>query len=192
MRLRSIFPRSALLAAVAAAGGLAVSPLAARADVFDPTCNGRISLGEDRADGQVNYWLACSDDIGGYSLVTLNRQVAGFDTEAVTIDFQTGQPALGQDWNCSGPIPSFGISCAGKATGGNKVNGAFNVMDDPCVGKRPVVAFVVSDPTGRQAGPFVMVNAKPGHANRPLQGCPPVKAKKRAVKRHSTRKTTRR
>jgi hypothetical protein len=191
MTLRSILPRRNLLVAIlAAAGGLLATPLAARADVFDPTCNGRISLGENRLDGQVNYWLACSDAIGGYSLVTLNRQVAGFDTEAVTLDFQTGEAAPGQDWSCSGPIPSVGIGCAGKATAGNKVTGSINLLDDPCVGKRPEVAFVVADATGRVAGPFRMVNAKPGHASRPLEGCPATATKKPSQKRSSTKKTS--
>jgi hypothetical protein len=185
MTLRTILPRRRLLLAlVLAAAGLAATPLAARADVFDPTCHGRLALGQNRADGEVAYRVACSDDIAGYSIVLLNRQVAGFETEGVAFDFQTGNPASGQDWSCSGPIPGFGISCAGKATGGNKIVGGLSLLDDPCVGKRPDAVLTVSDATGRQAGPFPLFTAKPGPAARPLDGCPtPRRALTRRVSR---------
>jgi hypothetical protein len=192
MTLPNILPRRRhSLAILLAAGGLAATPLAARAadPPYDPTCHGRIALGEDRTEGQVAYSLACSDDIAGYSIVTLNRQVASFDTEPVTLDFTTGEAAAGQDWSCAGPIPSQGVTCSGKALGGNKVVGHMSLMDDPCVGKRPDAVFTVADAKGRTAGPFPFFNAKPGPASRPLDGCPKTVKKTLVPKRGTARKT---
>jgi hypothetical protein len=174
-------------AALGAAAGLAAIPaLAPAADPpFDPTCNGRVSLGEERADGQMNYWLGCSDDISGFAVVTLNRETDAFDTEPVVLK-PDGEPGAAQSFSCSGPIPGNGVSCTGSALAGNKINGSVNLSTDPCAGKRPEVAVIVANAKGATAGPFRLANAKPGPATRPLDGCPPPKAKKqkrRAVRR---------
>jgi hypothetical protein len=58
------------------------------------------------------------------------------------------------------------------------------------VGKRPEAVFVVSDATGRQAGPFPFYNAKPGPASRPLDGCPKAVKKTVLRKRATARKKT--
>ena len=171
--------RLAAAAIGAAAGLVAIPALAPAADgPFDPTCNGRVSLGEERSEGQTNYYFACSDDIKGYAIVTLNRQTDAFDTEPVVLK-PDGEPAAGQSFSCSAPIPGDGGSCTGSALAGNKVNGSVNLTTDPCVGKRPEVAVVVANAAGATAGPYRLVNAKPGPATRPLQGCPPPKVKQR-------------
>jgi hypothetical protein len=173
--------------ALGALAGFAVIPaLAPAADgPFDPTCNGRVSLGEERTEGQTNYMFACSDDIKGYAIVTLNRQTDAFDTEPVVLK-PDGEPGAGQSFSCSAPIPGNGVSCTGSALAGNKTNGSVNLTTDPCVGKRPEVGLVVANASGATAGPFRLVNAKPGPATRPLEGCPPPREKKqrrRAIRR---------
>jgi len=178
--------RLAVAAFGAAAGLVAIPALAPAADgPFDPTCNGRVSLGEERSEGQMNYFFACSDDIKGYAIVTLNRETDAFDTEPVVLQ-PDGNPGPNQSFSCSGPIPGNGVSCTGSALAGNKANGSVNLTTDPCVGKRPEVAVVVANGSGATAGPFRLINAKPGPATRPLEGCPPPKAKKqrrRAIRR---------
>jgi hypothetical protein len=174
--------------AIGLAAGLAAIPaLAPAADgPFDPTCNGRASLGEERSDGQTNYVFACSADVKGYAIITLNRQTDAFDTEPVVLQ-PSGDPGAGQSFSCSAPIPGNGVSCTGSALAGNKTNGSVNLTTDPCVGKRPEVALVVSDKSGATAGPFRLITAKPGPATRPLAGCPPPRAKKqrrKAIRRH--------
>jgi hypothetical protein len=177
-------PRRLMAVAFGALAGFAVTPALALADgPFDPTCNGRISLGEDRTEGQTNYFFACSDDVKGYAIVTLNRETSGFDTEPVVL-LPSGDPApTGQSFSCSGPIPGDGVSCAGSALAGNKVTGFVNLTDDPCVGKRPEVALIVSNAAGATAGPFRLVNAKNGPAYRPIDGCPLVKPKAKRQRR---------
>jgi hypothetical protein len=178
--------RRLAVAFIGAAVGLAALPaLASAADPFDPTCNGRVSLGEERSDGQMNYSFGCSQDIKGYAIVTLNRETDAFDTEPVVLQ-PNGDPGANQSFSCTAPIPSNGVTCFGSSKAGKKVNGAVNLTTDPCVGKRPEVAVIVSDATGTMGGPFRLVNAKPGPASRPLQGCPPPKAKKQ--KRKSIRR----
>jgi hypothetical protein len=179
--------RRLTIAVIGAAVGLAALPaLASAADPpFDPTCNGRVSLGEERSDGQLAYTFACSDDIKGYAIVTLNRETDAFDTEPIVLQ-PDGNPGPNQSFSCSAPIPSTGVSCTGSALAGNKATGSVNLTTDPCVGKRPEVALVVANGAGATGGPFRLVNAKPGPASRPLQGCPPAKAKKQ--KRRSIRR----
>jgi hypothetical protein len=170
----SIRRRLGMVAGVATAAVLVAAPMPAPAadPPFDPVCNGRISLGEDRAEGQLNYWFACSDEVKGYALVALNREVSGFDTEPVVVDTHTGDPVTGQSFSCSGPIPGDGIGCAGLTAPPNRVLGHISVSTDPCVGDRPEVALIVSNGKGASAGPFRLSNSKPGHASRPLDGCP--------------------
>ena len=177
-----------LLAALGAVAGLVAVPAAGLAadPPFDPTCNGRVSLGEERSEGQMAYYFACSADVKGYAIVTLNRGTDAFDTEPIVLR-PDGEPAAGQSFSCSAPIPGNGVSCSGSALAGNRVNGSINLGTDPCTGKRPEVELVVASGTGAMAGPYRMANAKPGPASRPLQGCPAPTAKKqkrRHIRRH--------
>jgi hypothetical protein len=178
----SIRRRLSLAAGVATTAVLVAAPMPAPAadPPFDPTCNGRIKLGDDRADGQLNYWFACGDEVKGYALVALNRQVSGFDTEPVVLDAATNDPVPGQSFSCSGPIPGDGVACTGLSSPANRTLGHISVSDDPCVGSRPDVALIVSNGKGASAGPFRLSNSRPGHAARPLDGCPPQRAKARS------------
>jgi hypothetical protein len=181
----SLAGRRARVALVLAAAALAttVLPAAARAadGSFQPTCKGSASLGEAREDGQVDYKWACSADIAGYSIVTLTRQVDSFDTEPVVLT-PAGDPVAGQDFGCSGEIPGIGIGCGGLATAWNQVHGSVNLSTDPCVGPRPKFALTVADAKGRTAGPYRLVSARSGPANRPLAGCRSAATRKKGRK----------
>jgi hypothetical protein len=177
--------RRARVAIVVAAAALATTVLPAASHAadgsFQPTCKGSASLGEDREGGQVEYRWACSADIKGYSIITLNRSIDAFDTEPVVLT-PAGNPVSGQDFGCSGEIPGLGIGCGGLATAWNQTHGSVNLTNDPCVGPRPKLALTVSDAKGRTAGPYRLVSSRSGPANRPLAGCPAQATKKKGRK----------
>jgi hypothetical protein len=178
----SIASSRARLGLVLAAAALATTalPAAARAadGSFQPTCKGSASLGEDRQAGEVVYRWACNADIAGYSIIALTRQVDAFDTEPVVLN-PAGDAVPNQDFGCSGELPGIGIGCGGLATAWNQVHGSINLTSDPCSGPRPKFALTVADAKGRTAGPYRLVSARSGPANRPLAGCPAQATKKK-------------
>jgi hypothetical protein len=173
-----------LLGALAASAALtlAVLPPAFAADgSFQPNCLGSAKLGESRADNEVHYKFACSSDIAGYSIITLNKQVDAFDTEPVVLT-PAGDAVPGEDFGCSGEIPGVGIGCGGKAKAWNQVNGSVNLTSNPCASPRPRLAVSVADAKGRTAGPYRLVSSRTGGR---LSGCPAKPARKhRAARSH--------
>jgi hypothetical protein len=171
-----------LLGALAASAALAVAvlPSAFAADgSFQPNCLGSAKLGENRTDNEVLYKFACSSDIAGYSVITLNKQVDSFDTEPVVLT-PAGDAVPGEDFGCSGEIPGVGIGCGGKATAWHQVNGAVNLTSNPCTSPRPRLAVTVADAKGRTAGPYRLVSSRSGGR---LSGCPA-----KAAHRHRSRR----
>jgi hypothetical protein len=162
-------PRLLGALAVTAALAVAVLPSAFAADgSFQPNCLGSAKLGENRADGEVTYKFACSSDIAGYSIITLNKQVDSFDTEPVVLT-PAGDAVPGEDFGCSGEIPGVGIGCGGKATSWHQVTGHVSLTSDPCASPRPRLAVSVADAKGRTAGPYRIVSSRTGGR---LSGCP--------------------
>jgi hypothetical protein len=177
---------SRLLGAVAAvaAVGVATLPSAFAADgSFQPTCLGSAKLGENRADGEVLYKFACSTEIKGYSITTLNKQIDSFDTEPVVLT-PGGEAVPGEDFGCSGEIPGVGIGCGGKAGPWNQVNGGVNLTSDPCGAPRPRLAVIVADAKGRVAGPYRITSSRAGGR---LNGCPAKSTRNRHAARRSHR-----
>jgi hypothetical protein len=175
-------PRLLGVLAVLTAVGVATLPSAFAADgSFQPTCLGSAKLGENRADNEVLYKFACSSEIEGYSIITLNKQIDSFDTEPVVLT-PAGDAVPGEDFGCSGEIPGIGIGCGGKATAWNQVNGGVNLTSNPCGAPRPRLAVSVSDAKGRVAGPYRLVSSRSGGR---LTGCPAKATRKhRAARSH--------
>ena len=173
-------PRLLGALAVVAILGAAVLPSAFGADgSFQPNCLGSSKVGENRADNEVLYKFACSSDIAGYSIITLNKQVDSFDTEPVVLT-PAGDAVPGEDFGCSGEIPGMGIGCGGKAGAWHQVNGAIHLSSDPCASPRPRLAVAVADSKGRTAGPYRIVTSR--SAGR-LTGCPPKATRKHRAHR---------
>jgi len=61
--------------------------------------------------GNKSVSVTYSGNVLGYSLVTLNRQIMGIDTEPPVIDGATSGPALNQTQYCVATIPSNGGAC---------------------------------------------------------------------------------
>lgn len=179
-------PRLTLLAlalAVATAAA-ALAPSFAQAQSsgpFIPICLGSAKLGESRTDGEVAYRFGCNEDVVGYSIIALDRQVDSFDTEPVVLD-DADEPVLGEAFTCSALLPGFGASCFGEAGVWSRPTGSLSLTTDPCVGPRPRFGLIVSNAKGSTAGPFRVMSAKPGPAGRPLTGCPATtsRAKRKA------------
>jgi hypothetical protein len=177
-------PRLVGALAALAAVGVATLPSAFAADgSFQPTCRGSAKLGESRADNEVAYKFTCDTTIGGYSIVTLNKQIDAFDTEPVVLT-PKGDAVPGEDFGCSGQIPGVGIGCGGKATDWNRVNGGVSLTSDPCGAPRPRLAVIVADPKGRTAGPYRLISSSDGGR---LSGCPAKPARKKHAARRSHR-----
>jgi hypothetical protein len=180
--------RAALVACLAYLALGLVPAGASAATTFDTDCFGKITRGADTENGQITYDFACTQAFAGYTIVSLDQEIATFDTETLAFNYQTGEAATGEEYSCQGAIPTNGVSCNGKASGGNRVRGNVDI-DNPCALPRPRFAVVVADAKGSPSPVFpLFVGAGPA-VSRPMTGCPKppkktvvTKPKKKAAK----------
>jgi len=183
--------RAALVACLASLALGLVPAGASAATTFDVDCFGKITRGDNTENGQVNYDFACTQAFAGYTIVSLDQDISSFDTETLAFNYQTGESASGEEYSCQGGIPTNGVSCNGKASGGNRVRGSLEI-DNPCALPRPRFAVIVSDSKGSPSPMFpLFVGAGPA-ISRPMTGCPKPPKKKPVVKKAPAKKAARR
>lgn len=180
----------AAVAAVLAAGALAL-PVGAGAAYTDNTlCYGHIQRGvkDDLGllDHPVAYKFACSNPITSYQIIT-DRRIDAFDTEVFPTDIK-GEIVATDAFSCNGETPGFGVNCVGVYSGAwGVIPGQFNLSDssicaEPRVDPLLVVTYATysknadgSPKLDSQKRPVVTENAAgPFDLGRP-HGCPRTK-----------------
>jgi hypothetical protein len=125
----------------------------------------------------VDYSLACNGEVTAYSVVVTRyvhnpRNVNAFEASPF-VYLPSGAPSATESFTCTGVNPGSGFNCLAPtgqaALGDHSVRGTFNPVDPYCKRLLPgaragaraepqaLVQLVITDATGAQRGPFVMV-----------------------------------
>jgi len=134
----------ATLTAAAVFVPTASADLPADIDPNDPVfrvieCQGKISSAKDPLFGtSYGYEVKCDKDVYALTIMS-NRTIDSYSTEVIGIQ-PDGEPGPGEDWFCSGAIPSNGFGCyatpgrtpATKLAAGNSLLGDFTLSEPIC------------------------------------------------------------
>jgi hypothetical protein len=199
--------RLALLLAALAFALLALGVSAQRGFADDNAnnydCAGHLTAGEpqDNVDGtQIKYSFGCSGPILGFQIQP-NIEISSFDTDVIVLD-DAGAAVTTDSFSCNAFVPTWGINCIGKYTGGwNHIQGQFaiegNLCDEPRIDPLLTVVYATATSAGVVtqyiSGPFDLgrvhgcpyhkgySNRIPDDGSKPTTG-PPTKEKKKPAK----------